>query len=77
MSQPEHIRTAILHGAGYVGRELIRLVSVHPLLDLSVVTSRSHAGEPIHVAGTLSIDRWQGSARPTLKVVDIAEVERR
>ena len=50
MSQPEHIRTAILHGAGYVGRELIRLVSVHPLLDLSVVTSRSHAGEPINVA---------------------------
>lgn len=34
-------------------------------------------GEPIHVAGTLSLDRWQGRARPTLKVVDIAEVEQR
>jgi len=32
---------------------------------------------PVHVAGTLSLDRWQGRERPTLKIVDIAEVERR
>lgn len=31
---------------------------------------------PVHVAGTLSLDRWQGRERPTLKIVDIAEVER-
>lgn len=43
-------RVAVLHGAGYVGRELIRLVLAHPHLDLVRVTSRSHADEPIHVA---------------------------
>jgi single-stranded-DNA-specific exonuclease len=31
-------------------------------------------GEPLHVAGTLSLDHWQGQARPSLKVVDVAEV---
>ena len=43
-------RTAILHGAGYVGRELIRLVAGHPELDLAAVTSRTFAGEPVHAA---------------------------
>jgi len=31
-------------------------------------------GEPLHVAGMLSLDHWQGQARPSLKVVDVAEV---
>jgi single-stranded-DNA-specific exonuclease len=31
-------------------------------------------GVPLHVAGILSLDHWQGAARPTLKIVDIAEV---
>jgi single-stranded-DNA-specific exonuclease len=29
-------------------------------------------GQPLHVAGTLSIDRWQGSERVQLRVVDVA-----
>lgn len=33
-------------------------------------------GEPLHVAGILSLDHWQGQARPTLKIVDVAEVAR-
>jgi len=41
---------AILHGAGYVGRELIRLVAGHPELELAAVTSRTFAGQPIHTA---------------------------
>jgi len=44
------IQTAILHGAGYVGRKLIEQVLVHPELELVAVTSRSHAGEPIWAA---------------------------
>lgn len=44
------IRTAILHGSGYVGRELIRLVLQHPQASLSCVTSRTYAGKPLHLA---------------------------
>ena len=33
-------------------------------------------GKPLHIAGTLSLDHWQGQARPTLRIVDIAESER-
>ena len=41
------LRTAILHGAGYTGRELIRLVLGHAGLSLEVVTSRTFAGQAI------------------------------
>jgi N-acetyl-gamma-glutamyl-phosphate reductase len=38
---------ALLHGAGYAGGELIRLLLNHPNVALERVTSRSQAGEPI------------------------------
>ena len=43
---PRKYRAALLHGAGYAGRELIRLLAHHPYVELAQVTSRSHAGEP-------------------------------
>ncbi|MEM1055660.1 MAG: N-acetyl-gamma-glutamyl-phosphate reductase [Bacteroidota bacterium] len=42
-------RVAVLHGAGYAGGELVALLLRHPHVDLAAVTSRSHAGEPVHV----------------------------
>ena len=41
---------AVLHGAGYVGRELIRLLIGHPRADLICVSSRSFAGQPLDAA---------------------------
>ena len=41
------IDTGIIHGSGYVGRELIRLLLRHPSVRLSHVSSRTHAGKPI------------------------------
>lgn len=38
-------KVGIVHGAGYVGRELIALVDSHPFLDLALASSNSHAGE--------------------------------
>jgi putative redox protein len=38
---------ALLHGAGYAGGELIRLLNGHPHFSLAVVTSRSAAGRPV------------------------------
>lgn len=43
-------RVGLLHGAGYVGGELIRLLNGHPDATLSVVTSRTYAGEPVGTA---------------------------
>ncbi len=43
-------RIGLLHGAGYVGGELIRLLVGHPDVTLSAVTSRTFAGEPVSEA---------------------------
>ena len=31
-----------------------------------------HRGQPLHVAGSLSVDRWQGTERVQLRVLDVA-----
>ncbi|WP_245846080.1 N-acetyl-gamma-glutamyl-phosphate reductase [Longibacter salinarum] len=41
---------ALLHGAGYVGGELVKLLHSHPNLDLAAITSRTYAGEPVYQA---------------------------
>ena len=43
-------QVAILHGAGYAGRELIRLLLGHPEATLAAVTSRTFAGQPVWTA---------------------------
>jgi N-acetyl-gamma-glutamyl-phosphate reductase len=40
-------RVGVLHGASYVGGELIRLLVGHPEVQLAAVTSRTFAGEPL------------------------------
>ncbi len=40
-------QVGLLHGAGYVGGELIKLLSAHPDASLGAVTSRTFAGKPI------------------------------
>ena len=34
-------------------------------------------GKPLHVAGTLCLDHWHGSARPQLRIIDAAEPDGR
>lgn len=48
-------RLALLHGAGYAGGELIRMLIAHPGFELVAVTSRTFAGRPV----------WE--AHPTLR----------
>ena len=38
------LRTAVLHGAGYAGGELVALLLGHPAVEVAAVTSRSQAG---------------------------------
>jgi N-acetyl-gamma-glutamyl-phosphate reductase len=41
------LRVGIIGGTGYTGGELLRLLSVHPKAEVTVVTSRSQAGKPV------------------------------
>lgn len=43
-------RIGLLHGAGYVGGELVRLLAGHPQVRLAAVTSRTFAGQPVAAA---------------------------
>jgi single-stranded-DNA-specific exonuclease len=31
-----------------------------------------HRGQPLHVAGSLAVDRWQGTERVQFRVLDVA-----
>ncbi len=41
------IKVGIVGGTGYTGVELLRLLSIHPQVDLKVITSRSNAGTKV------------------------------
>jgi N-acetyl-gamma-glutamyl-phosphate reductase len=41
------IKAAIVGASGYSGEELIRLLSRHPRVEISCVTSRQYAGQPV------------------------------
>ena len=41
------IKVGIVGGTGYTGVELLRLLSVHPEVELLAITSRAEAGRPV------------------------------
>ena len=41
------VRVAVAGGSGYIGAELLRLLLVHPQVELAAVTSERLAGEPL------------------------------
>src|SRR3546814_3238784 len=41
------IKVGIVGGTGYTGVELLRLLSVHPHVELTAITSRSEDGMPV------------------------------
>lgn len=43
----KQITVAIVGGTGYTGVELLRLLAMHPHVELKTVTSRSEAGRPV------------------------------
>ena len=42
------VKVGIVGGSGYVGRELLRLLYIHPEAEVTYVTSRRFKGRPIH-----------------------------
>jgi N-acetyl-gamma-glutamyl-phosphate reductase len=49
VNDQKSIRAGIIGGAGYTGGELIRLLLIHPGVEISFIHSRSHAGQPLHL----------------------------
>jgi N-acetyl-gamma-glutamyl-phosphate reductase len=43
----DKIKVGIVGGTGYTGVELLRLLAIHPNVELSVITSRGEAGMPV------------------------------
>lgn len=55
------IQAGIVGATGYTGVELLRLLALHPEVDVAVVTSRSEAGTPVtamfpNLRGHLAVD---------------------
>lgn len=48
MNAEAPIRVAVVGASGYVGGELLRLLSQHPRVLLTAVTSEQSAGKPVH-----------------------------
>ena len=54
------LRVGIVGASGYTGGELARILALHPAVELTVATSRSHAGKRLsqgypHLAGIVDI----------------------
>lgn len=45
--QTSKIKVGIIGGTGYTGVELLRILAIHPSVELSVITSRGEAGLPV------------------------------
>jgi len=41
------IKIAIVGASGYSGEELLRIISVHPACEITIITSRQYAGLPV------------------------------
>jgi single-stranded-DNA-specific exonuclease len=63
-----HLRLRFKSGDGSIVNG-VAFRSVGQKLGNALVQSR---GQPLHVAGSLAIDRWQGSERVQLRVLDVA-----
>jgi single-stranded-DNA-specific exonuclease len=65
-----HVRARIKAGEGAV-LNAIAFRSVGQKLGAALLAAR---GRPLHLAGSLAVDRWQGAERVQLRIVDVAEL---
>jgi N-acetyl-gamma-glutamyl-phosphate reductase len=70
------IRVAVVGATGYTGAELVRILSVHPHVELTMITSRQYAGQPfsdVFPSFFQRLDCRLESYEPK-KVADVADV---
>ncbi len=58
-------KVAVVGASGYTGAELLRLLIMHPQVELTAVTSRQYAGQPLSAI----FPRYAGSAAAGLEFV--------
>ncbi len=68
-----HVRMQLQSPDGTKLKAMAFRAAGQPLGDL-IAASR---GKPLHVAGVLTLDHWQGEPRPQLRVIDAADPTRR
>jgi single-stranded-DNA-specific exonuclease len=68
---PAHVRARLQSGDG-AAINAIAFRAAGQKLGQALLKSR---GRAVHVAGTLSIDRWQGSERIQLRMIDVAPAD--
>jgi single-stranded-DNA-specific exonuclease len=68
-----HVRVEIASGAGGA-LKAVAFRAAEQKLGLALLAAR---GKVLHVAGTLCLDHWNGSARPQLRILDAAEPDGR
>lgn len=42
------IKAAVVGASGYIGGELVRLLAMHPEVEITAITSRRFAGQKVH-----------------------------
>ncbi len=70
------IPTVVLGASGYVGGELLRLLALHPRLELHAALSGSQAGRPLvdvfpHLRGVWDGHRWEGHSFVDHSALDV------
>jgi N-acetyl-gamma-glutamyl-phosphate reductase len=73
------IRTAVIGASGYTGAELLRLLSGHPELEGTIITSRQHAGKKLdevfpHLSGFYNLTFTEPRYDEIKEAVDAAFV---
>jgi single-stranded-DNA-specific exonuclease len=67
-----HVRVSLRSGTDTL--KAIAFRAADQPLGRALLESR---GQPMHVAGTLCLDHWNGTARPQLRILDVAHAEGR
>ena len=70
------LSTGVVGGTGYTGSELLRLLSVHPGVNIELVTSRNEEGRQVaevhpHLRGLLELDFSAFDARTVADNCDV------
>ena len=66
-----HVRTRLKSGDGSMINAIAFRAAGQRLGEALV----AHRGRPLHAAGCLTIDRWQGSERVQLRLLDVASAD--
>jgi len=69
------VRVGVLGGSGFTGGELLRLLAVHPRVEVVFATSREYAGRPIHAAHPHLRGFYEGLRYTRIGEVDLGSVD--